>query len=124
MSRTSCPSRACAAAKRAATMGGPPAAGSSDTTTWAIFMSVAVESTMTLLPAKSSVPAAARPAIAIIANSQTPYRLHLHRRIAAEIPQVQLWSLYTHETSNSAWAFEAPPEIGPVLFGKGESSAD
>src|SRR3984957_2097068 len=65
-----------------------------------------------------------RPAIAIISNSQTPYRLHLHRRIAAEIPQVRLWSVYTHEISNSNWPFETPPEIGPVSFGKGESSND
>ena len=65
-----------------------------------------------------------RPGVAIISNSQTPYRLHLHQRIAAEIPQIKLWSLYTHETSNANWAFAAPAEIGPVLFGKGESSQD
>ena len=65
-----------------------------------------------------------RPAIAIVSNSQTPYRLHLHRRIAAEVPQVRLFSLYTHQTSNSDWAFEAPPEIGPVQFGAGEATAD
>ena len=64
-----------------------------------------------------------RPAIAIVSNSQTPYRLHLHRRIAAEVPQVKLWSLYTHQTSNSDWKFVAPPEIGPVQFGAGESIA-
>jgi glycosyltransferase involved in cell wall biosynthesis len=68
-------------------------------------------------------PTVARPAIAIVSNSQTPYRLHLHRRIAAEIPQIKLWSLFTHETSNSAWQFQAPPEIGPVLLGKGEAIA-
>lgn len=62
--------------------------------------------------------------IAIISNSQTPYRLHLHKRIAEELPQIQLHSVYTHETSNSTWEFEAPPEIGPILFGKGESSQD
>src|SRR5437899_5072001 len=66
-------------------------------------------------------PSDRRPAIAIVSNSQTPYRLHLHRRIAAEIPQVKLWSLYTHETSNSNWQFQAPPEIGPVQFGQGEA---
>ncbi len=59
--------------------------------------------------------------IAIISNSQTPYRIHLHQRVARELPQVVLWSLYTHEISNSAWPFDAPDEIRPVLFGKGES---
>jgi len=42
-----------------------------------------------------------RPGVAIIANSHTPYRLHLHRRIAAELAEVWLWSLYTHEQSNA-----------------------
>src|SRR5437764_3584458 len=64
-----------------------------------------------------------RPAVAIICNSHTPYRLHLHRRIAAEIPQVRLWSVFTHEESNAPWAFDLPPEIGPLSFGRGESSA-
>jgi glycosyltransferase involved in cell wall biosynthesis len=67
-------------------------------------------------------PPDARPAIAVVSNAQTPYRLHLHRRIAAEVADVRLFSLYTHEVSNSRWPFEAPPEIGPVLFGAGEAS--
>jgi glycosyltransferase involved in cell wall biosynthesis len=71
------------------------------------------------LPAMQS---GARPGVAIISNSQTPYRLHLHKRIAAEMPGIKLWSLYTHEKSNATWEFVAPTEIGPVLFGKGESS--
>jgi glycosyltransferase involved in cell wall biosynthesis len=66
----------------------------------------------------------ARPAIAIVSNSQTPYRLHLHRRIAAEVPEIRLYSLYTHQASNSNWEYDAPAEIGPVLFGEGESSGD
>jgi glycosyltransferase involved in cell wall biosynthesis len=50
--------------------------------------------------------------------------LHLHQRIAQEIPEVRLWSLYTHETSNAPWNFNdaAADEIGAVQFGKGESS--
>jgi glycosyltransferase involved in cell wall biosynthesis len=62
------------------------------------------------------------PAIAIISNSHTPYRLALHRRIAAEIPQIKLFSVYTHSISNSNWRFEVPEEIGPMLFGTGENS--
>jgi len=75
-------------------------------------------------PTFAAVEPETRPGVAIISNSQTPYRLHLHRRIAAEIPQIKLWSVYTHETSNANWAFAAPAEIRPVLFGKGESSQD
>lgn len=65
-----------------------------------------------------------RPGLAIIVNSQTPYRIALHMRVAREIPQIQLYSLYTHETSNSNWKFAAPPEIGAVQFGSGEDSAN
>ncbi len=64
----------------------------------------------------------ARIPIAIVSNSHAPYRLHLHRRIAREIPEIKLWSLYTHETA--AWEFEVPEEIGPVSFGHGESCTD
>jgi glycosyltransferase involved in cell wall biosynthesis len=51
--------------------------------------------------------------------------LHLHQRIVREIPEVQLWSVYTHEISNAPWHFDGvtAASIGAVLFGKGESSA-
>jgi glycosyltransferase involved in cell wall biosynthesis len=60
--------------------------------------------------------------IAIIANSQTPYRLHLHQRIARELAGIRLWSIFTHETSNAPWSFNAPAEINSVLLGAGESA--
>jgi glycosyltransferase involved in cell wall biosynthesis len=63
-----------------------------------------------------------KPAIAIISNSHTPYRLHLHQRIAREIPQIRLWSLYTHEISSAPWQFSGGQDIGAVFFGKGERS--
>jgi glycosyltransferase involved in cell wall biosynthesis len=62
-------------------------------------------------------------AIAIIANEQTPYRLHLHRRISREMPEVELWTLFTHEGASSPWAYEDDRDIRSVLFGKDESSA-
>src|SRR5437763_13362659 len=64
----------------------------------------------------------ARPAIAIIQNSLTPYRLHYHTRIVREMPEVSLWSIFTHGESNSPWGQAAPAEIGPVEFGPGEPS--
>src|SRR5713101_5065967 len=60
--------------------------------------------------------------LAIIANEQTPYRLHLHRRISREMQEVELWSLFTHELASSPWRYEDDPQIRTVLFGKGQSS--
>src|SRR5277367_6400785 len=77
---------------------------------------------MTVQTPQSAPPAAdTRPAFAIVSNSQTPYRLHLHRRIAREISEARLFSVFTHETSNSPWAFADSEEIGVVQFGKGEN---
>lgn len=65
-----------------------------------------------------------RPAVAIIANSHTPYRAHLHRRIARELAAIKLFSVFTHDQSNSPWAASNDSEINPVSFGAGESSGD
>lgn len=66
-------------------------------------------------------PSAAIP-VALINNSVTPYRLHLHTRLAREMPDLQVWSLFTHDVSNAPWQLAAPPEIRPVFFGRGEQS--
>jgi glycosyltransferase involved in cell wall biosynthesis len=58
--------------------------------------------------------------LAIVANVRTPYRLHLHRRIARELPGVRLWSLFTHDQPDQPWVLEAAAEIRPVNFGAGE----
>src|SRR5689334_10279056 len=65
------------------------------------------------------------PGLAIIANCHTPYRIHLHQRIAREIAEVRLWSLFTHEESiGTEWKLDIPAEINPVVFGVGESADD
>jgi glycosyltransferase involved in cell wall biosynthesis len=60
--------------------------------------------------------------IAIISNSQTPYRMHVHQRIVRELTEVELWSVFTHETSNSPWSIQPPPELRPKYWGSGEKS--
>jgi glycosyltransferase involved in cell wall biosynthesis len=60
--------------------------------------------------------------LAIIANSNAPYRTHLHRRIAREMPEVRLWSVFTHEVGTSPWVGQPPEEIRPVQFGPGEDA--
>lgn len=62
------------------------------------------------------------PRIAIISNSQTPYRMHVHRRIVHELREVELWSLFTHEFSNAPWRLQPSPELRPVYLGQGEKS--
>jgi glycosyltransferase involved in cell wall biosynthesis len=64
----------------------------------------------------------ARPLVAIVANVLTPYRLHAHRRIAREIPEIRLATLFTHDQADQAWDQRAPEEIGPVQFGRGLSN--
>src|SRR5262245_34581924 len=62
----------------------------------------------------------AKPGLAVISNSCPPYRLHILLRIARELPQVRLFSVFTHQMSSAAWAIDPPAEIGPVSFGPGE----
>lgn len=62
-----------------------------------------------------------RPRVAIVCNSLTPYRIHLHKRIVAEVPEIELWSLTTHANAYDRWVDqEAPITIRPVHFGHGE----
>jgi glycosyltransferase involved in cell wall biosynthesis len=64
-----------------------------------------------------------RPAVALISNGYAPYRERLLRRLAVELPEIELCNLYTHEESNAPWRFQARTETRPVLFGPGESAA-
>lgn len=68
--------------------------------------------------------AARRPGLALVNNAPTPYRLHLHSRIANEIPELQLSSLFTHEVSNAPWEIDLHEAIWPIYFGRGEKSGD
>lgn len=61
-----------------------------------------------------------RPKLAIIANAPSPYRLHQHRRLAREIPEVELHSLFTHEYNVFPWKLDYAPEIHTKHFGPGE----
>jgi glycosyltransferase involved in cell wall biosynthesis len=74
---------------------------------------------MMLLTANSSKQGDLVP-LAIICNSLTPYRLHFHRRIVAELPRVRLWTVFTHEAGDSPRAHDPPPDINPISFGNGE----
>jgi len=55
----------------------------------------------------------------MVANVQTPYRVHVHLRIAREVPAVRLASLYTHDQPDQPWETKEVAEINPVWFGAG-----
>ncbi|HXE55218.1 MAG TPA: glycosyltransferase family 4 protein, partial [Tepidisphaeraceae bacterium] len=66
-----------------------------------------------------------RPGVAFISNSYPPYRVHVHRRIVRELPEIRFWSLSTHDANESTrWKDPIPDEINPVPFGTGQSTAD
>jgi glycosyltransferase involved in cell wall biosynthesis len=61
-----------------------------------------------------------RPLLALIHNVQTPYRLHLHRRIVRELSDVRIASIYTHDQADQPWETQRVDEINPVRFGPGQ----
>ena len=63
-----------------------------------------------------------RPRIAIISNSQTPYRMHVHGRVVRELKEIELFSVFTHEFSNSPWRLHPSPGLQPLYMGQGEKS--
>jgi len=61
-----------------------------------------------------------QPRVAVIANAPAPYRLAQHRRIVAELPEIELLTVFKHEFNNSPWKNPLPDEINPIVFGRGE----
>jgi len=58
--------------------------------------------------------------VAIIANAPSPYRLHQHKRLAHEIDEIELHSVFTHEYNVFAWKLDFDPLIHSHIFGEGE----
>lgn len=59
--------------------------------------------------------------VAVITNVQTPYRVAFHQRIVREMPEIKLFTVYTHGEPDQPWAHTHAAEIRPVSFGEGES---
>lgn len=73
---------------------------------------------------QSVVPDTARPTVALIFNVQTPYRLHLTRRLIAEVPGVRFASLFTHGQADQPWAQQHHADINPINFGSHQPVAE
>jgi len=56
--------------------------------------------------------------LAIISNEPTPYRLHVLKRIADELPDVRTCNIFTHTVSRPhvPWAVDVPDKLNPVFF--------
>lgn len=57
-----------------------------------------------------------RPGLVLIANAITPYRVNLHRLIAAGVPELKLHSLITHGVGDFDWQVKLPAEINVANF--------
>ena len=55
--------------------------------------------------------------LAMIANVMTPYRLNLHKLVAAGIPELKLHTLITHGPAEFEWKLELPESIHASFFG-------
>jgi glycosyltransferase involved in cell wall biosynthesis len=56
---------------------------------------------------------------AILCGELTPYRVHLHRRIALEIPELRIATVLYRDSAWSAWSLADPPEINVVRLQEG-----
>jgi glycosyltransferase involved in cell wall biosynthesis len=72
-------------------------------------------------PGDSSV--GARPGLAVLCGEITPYRLHFHRRIARELPELNLWSVLFRDSAWSAWKLPDDPSINLVKLAEGDFAA-
>jgi glycosyltransferase involved in cell wall biosynthesis len=62
--------------------------------------------------------------VAIIANAAAPYRLATHRYVARQIPEIKIYSVFTHEGMDQPWDLGECADVNPVHFGVGESVHD
>lgn len=61
-----------------------------------------------------------RPVVAMIRVVPTPYWMHLHRRIASELPEVDLRVIYTHDVPDQSWTLDRAGDVNAMSFGTGE----
>jgi glycosyltransferase involved in cell wall biosynthesis len=63
-----------------------------------------------------------RPGLAMIGNVLAPYRVHLHKLIAAGIPELKLHTLVTHGPADFEWKLHPPESIRARFFGSPDDS--
>jgi len=63
---------------------------------------------------------ASKPVVAMVHVVPTPYWVHLHRRLAAELPEVTLRVAYTHDVADQSWRLDLADDLNAVSFGDGK----
>lgn len=61
-----------------------------------------------------------RRGLAILCGELTPYRVHFHRRVALEVPELRLWTVLFRDSAWSAWKIPDDPLINVVKMGEGD----
>jgi glycosyltransferase involved in cell wall biosynthesis len=62
----------------------------------------------------------ARGRLAIICGELTPYRVHFHKRLVREIPELELCTVLARDSAWSAWKLQDVSEINPVYLAEGQ----
>lgn len=65
-------------------------------------------------------PPVTQPVIAMIHVVPTPYWVHLHHRLAAELPEIDLRVAYAHDLPNQSWNLDLSTDVNAVSFGTGK----
>ena len=60
------------------------------------------------------------PTLVFISNGITPYGTHFLRRVANELPDILLRTIYSYEFSMGQWQISPPLSINAVILGEGE----
>src|ERR1700742_935263 len=73
-------------------------------------------------PPSKNTHATGKPGLAIICSVLTPYRVNLHKEIAAGIPELKLHTLVTHAPADFDWNLELPESIHAQFFAAKDDS--
>ncbi len=66
-----------------------------------------------------------RGGLAVVVNAPAPYRVHLHCRLAGELRELTLYSIFTHAHAEFRWELDLPERIHPVTFADpGDATTD
>ena len=63
-----------------------------------------------------------KPTLVVVSHGITPYGVHFLRRVADEMSDFTLRTIYSYEFSNGRWSVPLPSSINAVVLGKGEET--